>query len=106
LTIESDEFDGLPPIRITPEALQGILQAGVDTNGVFSCNSRGEVWPAKRHGKVRPDERTYLDLPALEEIVAMIVQAWPSGGRFRVSEIGVALVANEEPLFAFELIAG
>ncbi len=101
---EVEDFSGLPTICITDESLQEILRAGSAARGVFSCNARGEVWPARKHGRVRPEERTYLDYPALEEIVSLILEAWPSGGRFRVSDLGVALVANKEPLFAFARI--
>ena len=104
MAAESHDFAGLPVISISDEALAEILLAGRETNGVFSCNVRGEVWPARKYGRVRPEERTYLDFPALEEIVSLILGAWPSGGRFRVTSRGVALVANDEPLFAFDRV--
>jgi hypothetical protein len=101
VTEEINQFEGLPTIVIAHDALQEILVAGANTQGIFSCNANGEVWPAARRGRMPAEERSYLDMPALEEIVGLLLAAWPSGGRFRIVPGGVILLANDEPLFAF-----
>jgi hypothetical protein len=45
-----------------------------------------------------------LDLAALDEIVGLLLAAWPSGGRFKITPNGVLLLANDEPLFAFNVV--
>jgi hypothetical protein len=99
-----DDFMNLPAIGITHDALAEILRLGTGSRALFSCNSDSEVWLASKRGRIPIDERVYLDLPALEEIAAAVVHAWPSGGRFEISAYGVKLTGNDEPLFGFEMI--
>ena len=98
------DWASLPPIKVTRVSLAEILAAGSQSRGVFSCNARCEVWPAVKRGHIPPSAREYVDLPALDEIAEAVVKAWPRGGRFRITEEGVLLLGNQEPLFSFEVV--
>jgi hypothetical protein len=71
---------------------------------VFSCNDRCEIWVAHKRGHIRPAERQYVDIPALDEIAEAVIKAWPLGGRFRITTEGVVLLNGPEPLFRFQLV--
>jgi hypothetical protein len=99
----ASDFEDLPAIVISSETLAEILALSAASRGVFSCNARGDVWAATKRGRSSPSARTYLDLAALDEIVGLVLRAWPTGGRFRVTREGIRLVGTGEALFTFDV---
>ena len=57
----------------------------------FSCNAYRQVWPEETTQWHREDQRSYCQgkLQVLDEIVAMMLEVRPNGGRFFVDWDGV-----------------
>ena len=69
-----------------------------ESPATFSCNEYGEVWPFVTYGHHAESERLQLKgaIPLLDKIVADVLSAAPTGGRFHLDDEG-AYLANDGP---------
>jgi hypothetical protein len=74
----------------------------------FSCNSRGQVWPATKAGYTHERDRNYLDgwSPVLDEIVSEVLVIDGQGGRFLFVGSIVVMARSDEPVVAVRVLDG
>ena len=82
ITLSMEEFEEFRDVQIRPRA---------DWPATFSCNYWGAVWPYNAKGYTHESLRGYLQgqIERLDEIVKLVLEVRPSGGRFFISDEGV-----------------
>lgn len=81
----------------SPELLD-IAQAAGGWPAVYSCNKHGQVWPFATWCRTPESRRRYLQgaIPLLDDVVDAVLSARPQGGRFRIRDGEVILVATAQ----------
>ena len=95
--IDVEEFEEFRDVQIRPRA---------DWPATFSCNRWREVWPFSNYG--RTPEGNKIDpqglFPRLDQIVGIVLNDRPSGGRFFINDYGVFVKPYDEDIQIAEFI--
>lgn len=73
-------------------------ESGYAPAGIYSCNSRGEVWRPTGFGSTPPSERRHLrgQSQVLDAAVSRVLRIRPHGARFRIVGRQLFLIATDE----------